>query len=151
MATKTPLLQRTALPENIKVATVSNEVIRRFKNTSRDLPSHVIEEIISDYMSDLLRGGFNKTWIANSVYAGVVGYSRMVEAELNGTGYINRPEHSTRTTRRFKRLCIGNTWYKGPQPPSFHLLLPWSWERGNSVCKGSVQGEIFLVMFLFIE
>ena len=37
-----PMLQRTALPESVKFATVSQEVVRRCKNTSRELqPSHI--------------------------------------------------------------------------------------------------------------
>ena len=120
---KTPLMACAALPENIKVSTVSQETIRRMKNTSRDLNSQVIEDIISEYISDLLRGGFPKNWVFNSVMARVTGYSRMVKNELDGKGPVNRPEAHTRKIRRFKRLCLKSSWFKGPknlgqnQPP----------------------------------
>ena len=36
----------------------------------------------------------------------------MVRNEINGTGYIIRPEHSTSTVRRYKRLCNKGRWFK---------------------------------------
>ena len=116
MSRVTPIMAQTALPEGVKRATVSQEVIRRMKNTSRELPPHHIEKIIEEYMSDLKRGGFTKTWILDTTEAGVKGYIKMAELELKGEGYINRPEKSTRVMRRYKKLCPNN-WFK-PKPES---------------------------------
>ena len=104
MSRVTPLLKRTALPENVKVNTVANETIRRMKNTSRDLNPTVVEGVLSDYMSDLQRGGFDKAWIVNAVGAGVKGYTKMAKNEINGGGPINRSEKSTKAKRRFKKV-----------------------------------------------
>ena len=71
MARETPLLERTALPEGVKVATVANEIIRRCKNVSRDLPTSELEEVLQVYMEELAEGGYPldwrvKCWIAPS-------------------------------------------------------------------------------------
>ena len=59
MANKRPNLQRAALPESSKVSTAVNECIRRFKNTSRDLPDSNIEDILKEYMRELRHGGYS--------------------------------------------------------------------------------------------
>ena len=44
------------------MATVSSEIIRRCKNTSRDLPESKLEETLREYMTDLDEGGYEKRW-----------------------------------------------------------------------------------------
>ena len=84
MARITPLLERSALPDRVKVSTVAQEVIRRFKNTSRNLPPSQIDSIIETYISDLKRGGFSQKWVENAVSAGVGGYQKMVKMKFWG-------------------------------------------------------------------
>ena len=57
MADKTPNRQTNALPENVKVTTVSNEVIRRMKCTLLRLPPRVVEDTLMEYMDELQKGG----------------------------------------------------------------------------------------------
>ena len=63
MANKTPMHSRSAAPEKDKIQTVVNEMLRRMKNTSRELEPEVLEQVIMDYSCDLKRGGFHKQWI----------------------------------------------------------------------------------------
>ena len=58
MANRAPNLASSAAPEGQKIATASQECIRRLKNTSRDLPKHVIERVLMEYMDELIRGGY---------------------------------------------------------------------------------------------
>ena len=112
MARKTPMMARTALPEKVKIATVTQEVIRRCKNTSRDLPPSHITEILETYISDLRRGGFKDEWISMTVNAGITGYGRMVKNEIEGKCPVNRSEKFSFTSRRFKKLCGKQSWFK---------------------------------------
>ena len=124
MTRKVSLLQKTALPKSVLFATVAQECVRRFKNTSRDLHENHINSIIDEYTQDLREGGFSPPWIQTAITAGLNSYMKMVELELNGKGYINRPEASTRGTRIYKKLCGKSDWFKivpkkrkAPPPP----------------------------------
>ena len=53
MANVLPNIKSSAQPEAMKVATVAGEVLRRIKNTSRDLPPEVVEHNLQVYMEEL--------------------------------------------------------------------------------------------------
>ena len=122
MSRSTPLVEKTALPESVKIATVAQEVVKRCKNTSRHLAPNVINNILGEYIRELERGGFHPHWVNNAINAGLNTYIRMVENELKGVGPINRPEKATRMHRKFKVLCGQNSRFKksskkAPPPP----------------------------------
>ena len=117
MANKTPLHHRSAVIESNRIQTASNEFIRRFKNTSRNLPLQVIESVIKEYSRDLRRGGFTQEWVKNALNAASVGYGRMVANKIAGISFINRPEHSGRKSRRVKKLTAKSSWFNKPNNP----------------------------------
>ena len=106
------MLARTALPESIKVATVSQEFIRRYKNTSRLLGEEHINEVIEHYISDLRRGGFQDKWILNVLDMATTGYMRMLDIEANGGNKVNRDGAGNTTSRRYKKLLGKTVWFK---------------------------------------
>ena len=112
MANDKPMHSRSAAPEREKMQTVTQEYIRRMKNTSRSLPWSHLEEAVSAYSKDLRRGGFSREWIRNALEAATVGYTRMVENEVKGISLINRPEHKGRKSRMVKKLRGKATWFK---------------------------------------
>ena len=52
MANTTSNLEANAIPESQKIGTAVNEIIRRFKNTSRSLKPDVIEGVLKSYMDE---------------------------------------------------------------------------------------------------
>ena len=58
MANKIPNLEANAIPESQKISTAVNEIIRRFKNTSRSLKPDVIEGVLKSYMDELAAGRY---------------------------------------------------------------------------------------------
>ena len=50
MANRVANLKRAGLPESSKVATATNECLRRLKNVSRELPKSELETILKAYM-----------------------------------------------------------------------------------------------------
>ena len=114
MAEKISNLQSSASPEGQKVVTATQECIRRLKNTSRDLPPEVVEEILRTYMLELEAGGYGHKWRMNILEAAIGGYEKMLQGELEGRGRVNRPERSTRGLRRWKRLVGRSTWFQPP-------------------------------------
>ena len=58
MANKCPNLQKSGIPEGSKRATASQEILRRLKNTSRELEPSIINNVLQDYMGELAMGGY---------------------------------------------------------------------------------------------
>ena len=77
MASKTNNLFRGGLPLGSKVATGVSEVLRRLKNTSRELPAHHIEEVILDYMQELREGGYPTEIREEILNSAIKGYTKM--------------------------------------------------------------------------
>ena len=113
MSNKVPNRESSAEPINQKIATCSQEVVRRMKNTSRDLHPSNIEEILKVYMDELISGGYDQAFRERILEAGTKGFVKMWEQERQGISRINRPEKSTRRSRRWNKLCGKTSWYKG--------------------------------------
>ena len=62
MANPVPNIRQSATPESQKVPTAVNELMRRIKTTSRDLPPTVIERISKEYIEELREGGYSLEW-----------------------------------------------------------------------------------------
>ena len=52
MANKNSNRVNSAMPESMKVATTTNEIQRRMRNTSRDLPHQVLDQVLKNYMDE---------------------------------------------------------------------------------------------------
>ena len=105
VSNKVPNRESSAAPVNQKIATCSQEVIRRMKNTSRDLLPNNIEGILRTYMDELIAGGYDQAFREKILEAGTKGFVKMWEQERQGISRINRPEKATRKTRRWNKLC----------------------------------------------
>ena len=112
MSNRTPNLAHSAIPESMKVSTASGEILRRLKNTSRDLPPGRIEGVLKTYMQELKEGGFPQAWREDALLSAVTGYERMWRKEVEGKGRLNRPAHTTVVGRRWKRLIGRTRWFQ---------------------------------------
>ena len=70
MGNKVPNRESSAAPINQKIATCSQEVISRMKNTSRDLLPNSMEGILRIYMDELIAGGYNQAFREKILKAG---------------------------------------------------------------------------------
>ena len=112
MANRVPNRQESAAPDGQKFSTVSQEIIRRCKNTSRDLDPRELEETIKEYMDELIAGKFSREFRIKVLKSAMTGFLRMWELEVKGEGKINRPEKSSRQKRRWGKLCGKQQWFK---------------------------------------
>ena len=101
MANQNPNRCNNALPEKAKVTGAVQEVIRRCKNTSRQLEEEELRRELYRYIGELKLGGYTKLWRCEVLEAGLLGYGRMWASEVKEGMPINRPEAS----RRVKKSC----------------------------------------------
>ena len=120
MANRNSNRQSSAMPESMKVSMTSNEIQRRMKNTSRDLPYPILDRILTNYMDELKLGGYSYKWRVSVLDCATKGFLGVWKKEKKGTGYINRPGYTGTTKSRFKRLCGKTSWIqdKHLQPKS---------------------------------
>ena len=107
-------LQRAGLPESLKVATATNECLRRLKNVSRELPESEIETVLKSYMRELRFGEYPINWRVKVLKSACIGYSEIWKSECQGTGHLNRPGHVTKLKRRAMKLEGNSNWFKTP-------------------------------------
>ena len=112
IANRIPFNSRAAYPQKDRIQMISQEFIRRFKNTSRELPKFHIEEIVREFCQDLQRGGFNNKFISTCLESASKGYMKMVRLELEGTQPVNRPAQFGAKGRRVKKILAKSSWFK---------------------------------------
>ena len=84
MASRLNNRYRGALPEGTKITTGVQEVLRRLRNTSQDLPPENAVQIIRGYMQELRVGGFPMKVRLEIVSSATVGFGRLCEREIKG-------------------------------------------------------------------
>ena len=62
MRNKMTMLKRSAQPENMKVATMSSEIVRRLKTTSEFLSKDTFCDILETFMDELAAMGYGLEW-----------------------------------------------------------------------------------------
>ena len=112
MANKCGNLERSGLPEQQKFNTAVQQVLRRLKNTSRELSVSEYEIVLKDYMGELAMGGYSLQWRSEVLSSAVKGFARIWELEASGKGFINRPNHVTASKRRADKLVGKSNWFK---------------------------------------
>ena len=91
MASQLMMMARSAMPHRTKIVSLSQEVIRRQRNTSRNVGEQVRKENLSKMMSKLKKSGYDINMRRNILLSGMRGYERMVKEEDEGKRLINRP------------------------------------------------------------
>ena len=74
IANRIPSLEASASPMGQKIATTSQEIIRRLKNSSLDLPPEETEENLKRYMDELKAGGFSEEFRIKVLDAAMKGF-----------------------------------------------------------------------------
>ena len=99
------ILRRSGLPEQIKVSTAVSEVLRRWKTSSLELNTNMMEEITKQYMDNLTSMGYSQKWREGILLAALTGYQRIIYKVGQGIVKRNRLGVDTYAKRRFQRLC----------------------------------------------
>ena len=107
MASKMGMLGRSAQPEQMKVTTAVEELLRRWRNTSMFIAAEEVEEITKSYMDDLTGMGYSLKWRLNVVRSALVGYERKLKSGENR----HRSGASSRKSRRVKKLVGQRIWF----------------------------------------
>ena len=118
MSSRMTIMASSALPPNVKRATLTNEVLRRLRNTKRSLPWSVFSDTISEFSNDMKNMGYNGRFRANVIQAALTGYRRQCTLADTGARPLHRPRDYDAVNRRNKKLMSKDgAWYR----PQYHL------------------------------
>ena len=67
------------MPESVKVATFSNEILRRLKTSDTEVSQTEMEEILIQLMDDLTAIGYTQEWKEKVLRAAMLGYMRLLK------------------------------------------------------------------------
>ena len=121
MAKKTVIMMSSALGENVKVAALSQEVVRLSKNTSELVDIETRSQMVDNFYERLQLSGYGHEQSVRIITSGLKGYERIrINAAKSGNN-INRSEEKGRGERLNKKLLGKTNWFKSSQ--MYHSLL----------------------------
>ena len=112
MNTPFSIMKKSAMPEGGKVASLSQEVVRRMLNTSEMLDQNERDQILNNYTKKLFHSGYEKHQVKEILESGLKGYEKKLEKAKKENRNIHREACDTIKTRQRKKLLAKTTWYK---------------------------------------
>jgi hypothetical protein len=108
--------RRSSMPENMKISSLTQEMIRRLLNTSEDLDDRERLEVINGYTQKLINSGYGLEQTRNIIVAGLKGYERKLKLSRDLTNPRWKPLHVptsfNATARRHQKLLAKGNWFK---------------------------------------
>ena len=106
------ITEQSAMPESAKVASLSQDLVRRMQNTSEGLAQMNRNLVIEKYIKKLNISGYKKKEIKVIIEAGLKGYeTKLSKSRRNNTG-MHRDARSTIGSRYLKKLTAKTDWFK---------------------------------------
>ena len=112
MTSKFVIMKKSALSENTKVASLSQDLIRRLKNTSERLKSNDRVRVVDNFTAKLAASGYKNDQIKTITVAGIKGYEKAAEKERTGNGRLHRSAAEGAASRQRKKLLGRSSWFK---------------------------------------
>ena len=114
VANKCVIHKQSALGENSKIASHTQNLIRRMKCTSELLPMESRIVVIDEFCRQLISSGWGRDQVDKIVTAGLLGYENIkLEAKKSGMG-IHKSAAEGAVARRRKKLVGKSSWFKNP-------------------------------------
>jgi hypothetical protein len=108
----TVLHMRTAMAEDSKIRSLSNEVIRRLLNTSEDVPDSVRCAILDTFAQKLYNSGYGLYQIRRIILGGIKGYEGMRRTSRRGRRQMHRSAGESSQLRAKKKLTEKSEWFR---------------------------------------
>ena len=113
IASKKVILSNSALPKNVKRASLTEGVIRRLRHTHPSLPWPEVATILSEYSNELRLSGYDSNFRTEIIEAGLKGFRKQVSVSNTVGGKpLFRARSYERETRRKSKLISKEAWYR---------------------------------------
>ena len=111
-ATSKVIDRRSALSENCKLASLSQNMIRRMRNTSERVETRERVEIVDNYTAKLINSGYTMDQARRVIVAGLKGYESQLEKAVRDGSKLHRSAKEGAAARYRKKLTAKSKWFK---------------------------------------
>ena len=115
MASSMVIQRRSAMPENMRVSTLNQEMIRRMLNTSERLGIEWRLTIVDDYAQKLTNSGYDLAYTRKIIIGGLTGYERKLALSLDKDNPKWKPLHPgakfDQAGRRKRKMMAKTNWF----------------------------------------
>ena len=118
------MMQSSAMSAKVKMNTLTQEVIRRLRNTRVTLPWEDYQApILTKFSKKMARSGYHQGYREEVIKSGVLGFERQLAASRSGDRPLFRPRDWQMAERRRRKMVRKAAWYRpadcvGFYPPS---------------------------------
>ena len=96
----------------MKCSTLTEEGVRRLRNTKREIPWEVKAKILSEFSHKLMLSGYSQKFRSETIKSAVAGYRKQVARADAGVRPLHRPREWQEQERRKKKLLSKTSWYR---------------------------------------
>ena len=124
IACKYVMMRESAMSTRVKMNTLTQEVIRRLRNTRASLDWDEFKApILTEFCKKMARSGYPEEYRSVVIKSGVLGFERQLEASRRGERPLFRPREWQKEERRKSKMIQKAAWYRpadvvGFYPPS---------------------------------
>ena len=116
MASDMVIQREAAMPENMKISSLNQEMVRRMVNTSELVPMKTRLDIVDRFGQKLTDSGFGLKHVRGIIVGGLTRYERRLALSLDKDNPKWRPLHEGASfnagPRRIKKMLSKNNWFK---------------------------------------
>ena len=103
--------QESAMGEQCKITTLTQEVIRRMRNTSREADQKERDSILTKFAVKMYRSGYREEKRREILVAGLKGYEKQLDMEDRGVRSLYRKQHEGKAGRARAKLNGRSDWF----------------------------------------
>ena len=120
------ILNRSALSNKIKKATLSQEGLRRLRNTRPDMVQQRKGRLLTDMAEGMLKSGYPEEYRRDVLESSIIAYKKQVAASDAGKTPLYRPREWKREERARKKRSKRGGWYRPADTVMFVPATPES-------------------------
>ena len=121
MSSNQVIQRKSAMPENMRMSTLNQEMVRRMMNTSELLDIKVRVGVVDDYCQKLCNSGYSKEQTLRVVTGGLTCYEKRVDISKDKDSLKYRPLHESAigtAGKRMKKKLLGRSnWFRSKKRP----------------------------------
>ena len=103
---------RTAMAEDSKIRSLTNEVIRRLLTTGEMIPDEARCQILDNFAQKMKNSGYGLLQIRRVILGGIKGYEKMVKKSKAGGRSLHRSSGESSAARTRKKLTGKSEWFR---------------------------------------
>ena len=120
IACKYVMMRESAMSAKVKMNTLTQEVIRRLRNTRASLDWNEYKApILTEFCKKMARSGYPEEYRYVVIKSGVLGFERQLAASQRGERPLFRPRDWQKEERRKSKMIQKAAWYRPWILPTF--------------------------------